>query len=204
MSAPRRPVRRSVLQQAFEEMRFGVTRTLNLRTSLPTASEAAHRVEKWLRQHQVQQSGEVLVITGRGNNSEGGIAVVREATLRVLYEQRRKGVVDRFAEYNAGAFVVTLAPFKSMFEAASRRREHTPLPPPASPATLAALDEHTRQLLRALADRSLEALGVRDRQPFVVTEMLRLFGSLAATVGTGADREQQLRQAITVAMSEYD
>lgn len=204
MAAPRRPSGRSVLQQAFEEMRFGASRTLNLRTSLPSPSEAAQRVENWLRQHQVQQSGELLVITGRGNNSEGGVSKVRESTVRVLYELRRKGVVQNFTEHNAGAFVVTLAPFKAMFDAASRRREQAPPPPPASPATLAALDEETRQLLRILADRSLDALGVRDRWSFVETEMLRLFGNLAATVGTGPDREQQLRQAIIAATSEYD
>ena len=59
------------LQQAFDEVRFGAARTLNLRASLPTGSEAAARLERWLRHHQVQQSDEVLVITGRGNNSEG-------------------------------------------------------------------------------------------------------------------------------------
>ena len=192
------------LQHAFDEVRFGASRTLNLRTSLPTGSEAATRVERWLRQHQVQQSGEVLVITGRGNNSEAGIAVVREASIRVFHELRRKGVIEGFVEHTAGSFVVTLAPVKAMFDAASRRREHTPLPPPATPPTLDALDDETRQLLRALAERSLDALGVRDRAPFMETEMLKLFGSLAATVPAGPDRERRLRVAIRAAISEYD
>ena len=192
------------LQHAFDEVRFGASRTLNLRTSLPTGSEAATRVERWLRQHQVQQSGEVLVITGRGNNSEAGIAVVREASIRVFHELRRKGVIEGFVEHTAGSFVVTLAPVKAMFDAASRRREHTPLPPPATPPPLDALDDETRQLLRALAERSLDALGVRDRAPFMETEMLKLFGSLAATVPAGPDRERRLRVAIRAAISEYD
>jgi hypothetical protein len=192
------------LQQAFDEVRFGASRTLNLRTSLPTGSEAAARVERWLRQQQVQQSGEVLVITGRGNNSDGGVAVVREASMRVFHELRRKGVIEGFAEHTPGSFVVSLAPVKAMFDAASRRREHTPLPPPASPPTLDALDDETRQQLRALAERSLDALGVRDRTPFMQTEMLRLFGSLAATVPPGPDRERRLRTAMRAAMSEYD
>src|SRR5689334_9972916 len=98
------------LQQAFDEVRFGPTRTLNLRQSLPSGTEAARRLEAWLRQLQAQQSGELLVITGRGNNSESGIAVVREATLRVFHELRRKGVVQDFAEHTPGSFVVTLAP----------------------------------------------------------------------------------------------
>lgn len=192
------------LQQAFDEVRFGAARTLNLRTSLPTGDEAAMRVERWLRQHQVQQSGEVLVITGRGNNSEDGIAVVREASIRVFHELRRKGVIQGFAEHTAGSFVVTLAPVRAMFDAASRRREQAPLPPPAAPPTLDALSDETRLLLRALAERSLDALGVRDRAPFMESEMLKLFGSLAATVPEGPDREPRLRTAIRAAMSEYD
>jgi hypothetical protein len=192
------------LQQAFDEVRFGPARTLNLRPSLPSGSEAAARVERWLRQHQVQQSGEVLVITGRGNNSEDGVAVVREASIRVFHELRRKGVIEGFVEHTAGSFVVTLAPVRAMFDAASRRREQTPPPPPAAPPTLAALGDDTRQLLRALAERSLDALGVRDRTPFMESEMLKLFGSLAATVPEGPDRERRLRTAIRAAMSEYE
>jgi hypothetical protein len=117
---------------------------------------------------------------------------------------RRKGVIEGFAEHTAGSFVVTLAPLKAMFDAASRRREHTPPPMPAAPPTLDALSEDTRALLRALAERSLDALGVRDRTPFMETEMLKLFGSLAATVPEGPDRERRLRVALTAAMSEYD
>jgi hypothetical protein len=192
------------LQQAFDEVRFGAARTLNLRTSLPTGSEAASRLERWLRQHQVQQSGEVLVITGRGNNSESGIAVVREASIRVFHEMRRKAVIEAFAEHTAGSFVVTLAPMKAMLQAAGRRREQTPMPRPASPPTLEALADETRQLLRALAERSLDALGVRDRTPFMEIEMLRLFGTLAVTVPEGPDRERRLRTAIRSAMSDYD
>ena len=111
------------LQQAFDEVRFGAARTLNLRESLPTGAEAARRVEAWLRQHQVQQSAELLVITGRGNNSEAGIAVVREAAIRVFHELRRKGVVEEFAEHTPGSFVVTVAPMRAMLDAAQRRRE---------------------------------------------------------------------------------
>ena len=192
------------LQQAFDEVRFGAARTLNLRASLPTGNEAAARLERWLRHHQVQQSGEVLVITGRGNNSEGGIAVVREASIRVFHELRRKAVISSFVEHTAGSFVVTLASMKSMLDAAGRRREQTPPPRAAAPPTLEALADETRQLLRVLAERSLDALGVRERTPFVEGEMLRLFGSLAATVPEGPDRERRLRTAIRSAMSEYD
>jgi hypothetical protein len=192
------------LQQAFDEVEFGASRTLNLRASLPTATEAARRVEAWLRQHQAQQSGSVLIITGRGNNSEGGVSVVRETSIRVFHELRRKGVITEFAEHTAGSFVVTLAPMSAMLEAGARRREQAPQPAPASPPTLSALDDETRKLLRALAEHSLDALGMREREPFLETEMLRLFGVLAATMEDGPDRERRLRAAIVSAMSEYD
>lgn len=201
---PRRTTGLSGLRQAFDEVRFGAARTLNLRATLPTGHEAAARLERWLRQHQVQQSDEVLVITGRGNNSDAGIAVVREASIRVLHEMRRKGVIASFVEHTAGSFVVTLAPMKAMLDAPGRRRERTPVAPPAAPPTLEALSPDTRQLLRALAERSLDTLGVRDRAPFMEGEMLRLFGSLAATVPAGPDRERRLVAAIRSAMSEYD
>ena len=200
----RRATEFSGLQQAFDEVRFGPSRTLNLRPSLPTGSEAAQRVENWLRQHQALKSGEVLIITGRGNNSEGGVSVVRESAIRVFHDLRRKGVITDFLEHTAGSFVVTLASMSAMLDAGKRRREQTPLPPPASPPTLATLDEETRRLLRALAERSLDTLGVRERGPFLEGEMLRLFGSLAATIGPGADREAGLRVAIAAAMSDYD
>lgn len=162
------------------------------------------RVERWLRLHQVQQSREVLVITGRGNNSADGIPVVREASIRVFHEMRRKGVIEGFVEHTAGSFVVTLASMAALFDAAPRRRERTPTPLPAAPATLVSLEGETRDLLRALAERSVDALGVRDRSPFMAGEMLKLFGALAATVADGPDRERRLRMAIRAAMNEYE
>ncbi|MEO7455399.1 MAG: hypothetical protein ABIY52_04005 [Gemmatimonadaceae bacterium] len=192
------------LQQAFDEVRFGAARTLNLRASLPTASEAGYRVEQWLRQHQVQQSGDVLVVTGRGNNSEAGVSVVRENSMRVFHELRRKGVISEFQEHTPGSFVVTLAPMSAMLDAAKRRREQSPVPAPADPPTLSALDDETRHMLRDLAEHSLDALGMRERDRFVEDEMLRLFGSLASSVREGPDRERRLRAAIRTAMSEYD
>jgi hypothetical protein len=192
------------LQQAFDEVRFGAARTLNLRQSLPSGAEAAARLEAWLRQHQVQRSEELLVITGRGNNSESGIAVVREATIRVFHLLRRKGVVKEFAEHTPGSFVVTLAPLSAAAVMNTKRSEREALPPPPEPPTLAALDEATRRQLRVLAERSLDGLGVRERGPFVENEMLRLFGALAASAGQGPDREGRLRAAIERAISEVD
>jgi len=204
MAAERRIRGLSGLQQAFDEVRFGERRTLNLRASLPTAAEAATRVENWLRQHQMQRSDELLVVTGRGNNSADGVSVVREAAIRVFHELRRKGVIEGFVEHTAGSFVVTLAPISAAIEASQRRRTQEPPPPPPAPPTLSALDDDIQQRLRVLAERSLDALGIHDRGPFVETEMLRLFGILAPSAGSAAERDAQLRDAIERAMSELD
>ena len=206
MAPPRRVQGFAGLAQAFDEVRFGATRTLNLRTTLPTASEAATRVDNWLRQHQMQASGEVLVITGRGNSSEGGVSVVREASIRTFHALQKKGVIEGFAEHTPGSFVVTLAPVKALHAAAARRDAPAPLPPPAAPPTLEILGADTRAALRVLAERSLDALGIHERGPFLESEMLRLFGTLGSKMGEGkaAEREQRLRAAIATAMEEYD
>ena len=204
MSESRRIHGLAGLQRAFDEVRFGAARTLNLRESLPTGAEAARRLEAWLRQHQVEKSAELLVITGRGNNSETGVAVVREAAIRVFHELRRKGVVEAFAEHTPGSFVVTVAPLSAMVDAAKRRPGPETAPAPAPAPTLAALDAETRRELRVLAERSLDALGVRERGPFVESEMLRLFGVLAPSIGSASERESQLRMAIRRAMAELD
>src|SRR5262252_4615910 len=110
MTEPKRHVGLKGLRQAFDEVRFGAGRTLNLRASLPTADAAIARAEAWLRQQQVENVDEVLVITGRGNNSEAGVSVVREAVIRLFHVLKRRGVVLGHQEHTPGSFVVTLAP----------------------------------------------------------------------------------------------
>ena len=210
---PRRQGKRplSGLREAFDEARFGKSRTLNLRESLPTAAEAVARAEAWLRQQQVQHSGlgataEVLVITGRGNNSEGGVSVVRSAIEGLIHRLKQRGVVQRHEEHTPGSFVITLAPVKELW-AGPPRAQKVAEPPPSDPPSLDALDRDTRLLLRQLAERSLEQLGVRgDRDRFIEGEMVRQFSALAATLAaTGAkEREQFLRAAIRRALEEYD
>ena len=77
MRRPQRSEGLKGLRQAFDEVRFGGQRTLNLRDTLPTAAAATARTEAWLRQQQVDSAGEVLIVTGRGNQSEGGVPVLR-------------------------------------------------------------------------------------------------------------------------------
>lgn len=202
MSRSRRGVPLSGLRQAFDEVRFGPERTLNLRQSLPTAADATARAEAWLRQQQVQRAGEVLVITGRGSHSPDGISPVREAVIRLLHSLKRRGVVAEHQEHTAGSFVVTLAPVHALWESPKRKREKAP--PPPEPPSLDALAPDTRNLLRALAERALDGLGVRERDPFVEGEMLRQFGAIAASVPEGPHREARLRAAIQLAMEQYD
>lgn len=68
--------------KAFDEAEFGTKNILNLRESLPTAADARHRAEAWLRERQVSGTSEVLLITGRGNQSPGGVSAVRGRSSR--------------------------------------------------------------------------------------------------------------------------
>lgn len=204
MRRARRGVPLSGLRQAFDEVRFGPARTLNLRETLPTAAAATARTESWLRQQQVERAGEVLIITGRGNNSRDGIAVVREAVIRLLHSLKRRGVISDHHEHTAGSFVVTLAPVRELWEAPKRRRERAAPPPPAAPPSLDALAPETRKLLRHLAERSLDGLGVYDREPFMEGEMLRQFGAIAASIEDGPQREARLQAALRLALDQYE
>jgi hypothetical protein len=210
MGRARRRTPLSRLRQALDEIRFGNARTLNLRETLPTAAEAVARAEAWLRQRQVLRAAppaddaEVLIITGRGNSSPGGVSVVRESIVGLLHRLRRAGVITGYKEHTPGSFVVTLAAVRELWDAPKRRRVNT-APPAVELPSLEALDGETRALLRALAERSLDLLGVRrDRDAFVESEMLRQFAAIAATLSAGPEREERLRAAIRVALDQYD
>lgn len=190
--------------KALDEATFGPRNILNLRDSLPSAAEARHRTESWLRERQVARAGEVLVITGRGNRSPGGVAVVREAILSLLAVLRRRGVVKNWREHSPGSFVVTPASIAELLEAPRRKRDRESHTVEADPRALAGLDPSTLALLRRLAVRSVEALGVRDSEKFVEAEMLSKFNSLASGVPPGIEGEVRLRDAIKAALEELD
>lgn len=192
------------MREALDEARFGPGRTLNLRASLPTVLDAVARAETWLRQRQVESAGEVLIITGRGRGSPDGVSPVREAIEKLLASLRRRGVVAEHGEHTPGSFVVRLAPTTALWESPARRRESSPMPPPADPPSLQALDAETRELLRTLAVRALDNLGVRDVDPHIEGEMLKQFGALAAGLPASPDRDARLRAAIVRAIDEYD
>lgn len=192
------------LHRAFDEARFGDQRTLNLRESLPTVDVATTRVDAWLRQQQVDRAGEVLIITGRGNQSEGGVSPVRNAVERLLYALRRRGVIESHREHSPGSFVVRLAPVSSLWESPKRNRGRGVEAPSPTPPSLEALDAETRTMLRHLAERALEGLGVKDTSAFVHGEMVKQFGAIAATVGGAPGRDDRLRHAIRAALDQYE
>jgi hypothetical protein len=199
----RRTPLHSVLN-ALDEATFGLKNILNLRESLPTAADARFRVEAWLRERQVSRAGEVLVITGRGNQSPNGVSPVREAVVALLPSLRRRGVVSEWREHSPGSFVVTLGSISSLLEAPRRKRERKPSTPIPTPRSLEGLESSTLSLLRRLAVRSLESLGVRDTASFVEAEMLSKFNSLAAGVTPGKEGEVRLRDAIKDALEQLD
>jgi len=204
----RRPERKEGLKglrQAFDEVRFGAQRTLNLRDTLPTATAATSRTEAWLRQQQVERAGEVLIVTGRGNQSDGGIPVVREAVIRLLLVLKRRGVVSGHEEHTPGSFVVALADVSALWESPRRNRGRgVVVEPSPNPPSLDDLDPEVRVMLRNLAERALEGLGVKDTAAFLQGEMLKQFGAIAATIGNTPGREERLRSAIRVALDQYE
>lgn len=193
------------LQRAFDEVRFGPSRTLNLRAQQPTATQAVTQAEAWLRTLQVQGATEVLIITGRGNQSLDGYSPVREAIVRLLPSLRRRNVISGFQEHTPGSFVITCAPVRALFEAPSRRRERAPRAARAAPVELAALDEETQQQLRELARTALAQLGLRSpTHAQVQDEMNRQFAALSAALPVDGDREALLQQAIQRASEEFE
>jgi hypothetical protein len=188
------------LRRAYDEARFGAARTLNLRESLPTPGDAVARLEAWIRQQQVERAGEVLVITGRGKGSAGGVSPVRVAVVTRLALLQRMGIVAGVRQHTPGSYVVRLAAIRARPEAAAP----APPPPPLDARTLQALGAPTRTLLRRLADCELQALGVRDRRQFLEEEMLRQFNRLASALNEGPDREALLLAAASEALERCE
>lgn len=194
------------LAGAFDEARFGPARTLDLRAHLPTVAEALRRTEPWLRERQVAKAGDVLIITGRGRGSPDGVGAIRTAMGPLLARLKRTGVVERIVEHNAGAFAVTLAPMRALFEVGPRSRGPQPAPRPRTAAAeLGGLDESTRTELRLLAQYSLDELGVQSDDRLVDDEMLRQFSILAQSIPPDeTDRLARLSFLVTAARQAYE
>ncbi|MGI9076414.1 MAG: Smr/MutS family protein [Gemmatimonadaceae bacterium] len=188
--------------RALDEASFGPGRTLNLRAALPTAAEATSRAEAWLRERQMAQAGDVLVITGRGKSSDGGVAVLKPAVERLLFSLRRRGVVAEWREHNEGSFAVSLAPVSALFDAPKRKRDAPRVRP--VPGSLAGLSSSTLELLRAVALRSLDGLGVpAPGEAFIDDEMLATFSKISSGL-PAAGLEDALRAALGHALMEME
>lgn len=188
------------MARALDERRFGPERTLNLRESLPSAREAVERCERWLREQQVKGSRDVLVITGRGSHSVGGIPVIKHAVDKLLFSLKRRGVVASHVEQNPGAFAVTLASLRALSEAGARRREPRRA---AADFVFEGLSAEALSLLRDLAERSLDSLGVTPDDERLRDEMHRHLRLLTPGL-TSRDADNELCSALKRAIADYD
>ncbi len=201
--------RRPSVQKAFDEARFGPTRILNLRDGLPSGAEATRRAEGWLRAKQIERAGEVLVVTGRGNGSLDGIAVIKSDIERLITRLRHQGVISEAREHTAGSFVLTVAPLRMLFEAAARQGTKTGTRGSAAPAPVSpgwrALEPETRHAMRQLALRAIESLGVQQpTEDMIQSEMERQFTLLTRHIGPGELNEKALGAALIRALEEYE
>ena len=192
------------LWNALDEAAFGPERTLNLREHLPSAAEARARTETWLKARQVTRTESVLIITGRGNQSIGGVSIVREEVLRMLPSLRRRGIVESWREHNPGALIVNLAPVNALLGAGRRRRDIDDSDKRPHPDALKGLEAETSDLLRQLAIARLDSLAIEATDQFIEDEMTRVFSTLLRSVPDDAQREVALRAAIRVALEESD
>src|SRR5204863_7932600 len=108
--------------KGFDEANFGVKNILNLRESLPTVADAQFRAEAWLRERQISGAGEVLIITGRGNQSPGGVSAVRAAIVSLMPSLRRRGGVAGGREHSPESFAGKLGLLSSLIGAPRRKR----------------------------------------------------------------------------------
>lgn len=193
------------LWHALDEVAFGAERTLNLRESLPSVADARARAEAWLRARQVTKPEDVLIITGRGNNSAGGVGMIRQAISALLPSLKRRGIVATWKEHSPGSIVVTLAPMSSLFAAGARRRDTATVTTPHNDVSFAGLEPETLARLRELAISNLDSLSVEHAEPFLRKEMIRIFSAIAGALPEAGRDEAALRAAIQRAIEEtYD
>lgn len=198
----RRKPKLTALWRSLDEAAFGSERTLNLRESLPSAAEARSRTEAWLRARQVTSPEEVLIITGRGNQSAGGVGVIRREILSMMPGLRRRGIVDSWREHSPGSLIVKLAPTSALFSAPKRRRTKDKAERAQDETLLEGLQNTTSGMLRQLALKNLDALGVDHEPAFVQQEMQRIFSALTSALPPGARSDESLQHSIRNALDE--
>lgn len=197
------------LRRAFDEISFGSDRTLNLRDSLPTGADAKFRAEAWLRQRHALSSDPVLIVTGRGKGSADGVPVVKEGVLALLHALRRQGVVKSWHEQTPGAVVVDMGSMADFLSALPRHRDskrakRQPSAQAVQSVVFSGLAPETAKLLRRLAERTIESLGVHEADGLVESEMHHELSLLVRGLPESGDREAMLRAVIIRAIEELD
>ena len=147
-------------------------------------------MESWLRQHQVQQSGELLVITGRGNNSEGGVSpscAKRRSVSFTSFDARASCGSSSSIRLDRSSSASRR--WQRCSTAGKRRREQAP--PPRLPRHRRSPRSTARRATCFACSPSARSMrwAFASAGPFVESEMLRLFGMLASSAGEGPDRE---------------
>ncbi len=196
---PRRPVTPVIpIERAFDELRFGTARTLNLRDALPTVAQAEARLEAWLRQRQADGGGDVLVVTGRGLGSLDGVGRVREAVLTRCRRLKRLNVVADVREHGPGAVVVTVLPLRAVINAPRLRTGRKTPVQLGEPGELSALPDDIRAILREVALLAIQRLGVLNPgESTIADEMRWQFGVLSSGIADSADLTGALRSVAT-------
>ena len=201
-------MRKTDLLRSFDEIQFGSARTLNLRDTFPTAADARYRADAWLRQRQATSTEDLLIVTGRGKGSPDGIPAIKQVIILLLHSLRRQGVVKDWREHTPGSFVVQPAKMTELLSAMPRRREPANQPLRRDPAevglVLDGLAKETVKVLRILAERSLDDLGIKDRTGLVESEMARKLSALTPGLPVTGDRDAALRSVIIRATEELD
>ena len=112
---------------------------------------------------------------------------------------RRRNVVERYEEHTPGSFSIQLASIRSMVDAPRRQRDRQA---PPSELPMPELSASTRRMLRDLAERSLEHLGIKDTHAFLEAEMQRQLRAISAAIEAGPQREEKIRAALRVALDQ--
>jgi hypothetical protein len=150
------------------------------------------------------RAGRVLIITGRGHGSPGGMGIVRREIEVLLAGLRRSGVVSSVHQHTPGSFVVELAPISALFKVMPRTRRSAPRPR-VDATSLAGLQPDIRRELRRLSELTLAQLGVPASRAFVEDEMLRQFSVLTSGISPDEpDREGRLRFMIKASQASLE
>jgi hypothetical protein len=123
----------------------------------------------------------------------------------VLHSLRRQGVILDVRVRAPGSFVVRAAPMRALLEAPTRRDRRVRSSQPVPEQTASAVSPATRGLLRHLALRVIDSLGIRDPGAETIeAEMARQLSVLRRGTTSGQPADPVLRRAVERAIREYE